>query len=57
MPQRKAYAAPRLKLYGSVLALTAAGTGTVKETGMIGGTMNCYDGMTPGMWATRKHCV
>lgn len=57
MVPRKVYAAPRLKLYGSVLALTAAGTGALNETGMSTGTMNCYDGMTPGMWATRKHCV
>lgn len=30
-PLRKAYAAPRLKLYGSVLSLTAGGTGPADE--------------------------
>ncbi|MBZ0087679.1 MAG: hypothetical protein K8F33_06240 [Thermomonas sp.] len=55
--QQRTYASPQLRLYGSMLALTAAGTGMIQETGMVGGAMNCYDGMTPGMWTTRKHCV
>lgn len=56
----KNYTSPRLRVYGSVQALTAGGTGTVMETGMVGGPGmpgNCYDGMTPGGNTMRKHCV
>lgn len=52
--QHQTYATPRLKLYGSVLTLTAGGTGKFFETGMF---TNCNDGMTPGNDTTKKHCV
>lgn len=63
MPPRKAYAAPRLKLYGSVLALTASGTGPVNEANLAGpnsthAVTKCEHGITtwtPSM-STFKHC-
>lgn len=57
---RKAYAAPRLKLYGSVLALTAGGTGMTVESGMMGtpGMPGpCWNGMDQGGQSIRKHCL
>lgn len=57
---RSKYSTPRLKLYGSVQALTAAGTGMISEAGSInmdGTPGKCYDGVTPGPVSTRKHCV
>ncbi len=54
----KSYAAPRLKVYGSVLELTSASTGPVIEVGNAGmGIMSCYDGLNNGTSMTRKHCV
>ncbi|WP_297829731.1 hypothetical protein [Thermomonas sp.] len=59
----KNYTSPRLRVYGSVQALTAGGTGTTNETGMVsvpgmpGTPGNCYNGMTPGGNTSRKHCV
>lgn len=49
----KAYATPRLKLYGSVLALTTGGTGAAPET-----TPSC-EGPTPtnDTITLHKHCV
>ena len=55
--QRKTYQTPKLMVYGSVQALTAGGTGKIMENGMIGGAMNCYNGMTLGGNAQKKHCV
>lgn len=55
MPSRKTYAAPRLKLYGSVQALTAAGTGMMNEMSQSGTMNNCNLGQL-GIWPTRKHC-
>lgn len=52
---RKAYAAPRLKLYGSVQALTAAGTGMMNEMNTFGTMNNCNIGQ-PGVRPDRKHC-
>lgn len=53
MPLRKAYVAPRLKLYGTVQTLTAGGTGMINE-----GTQNpgvCMMGSnTANQFA--KHC-
>ena len=58
MTQAKAYATPKLKLYGDVRMLTAAGTGPTSETGNMGaGIMSCYDGMTCGTNTARKHCI
>lgn len=55
---QKPYAAPRLKVYGSVLELTSASTGPVIEVGNMGmGIMSCYDGLNNGTSMTRKHCV
>lgn len=57
-PLRKAYAAPRLKLYGSVLSLTAGGTGPADE--LYDPTPpytpgSCNNGMN-GSNMQRKHC-
>ena len=51
--RQKAYATPRLKLYGSVLALTTGGTGAAPETGV-----ECT-GPTPtnDPQTLHKHCV
>lgn len=54
LTQPMSYVSPQLKLYGSVSALTAGGTGMLFETGMF---TNCNDGMTPGNDPTKKHCV
>ena len=54
----KAYGSPRLRVYGSVLELTAGGTGTMTETGgKKGATQSCYDGVNQGPLTSRKHCV
>lgn len=56
--QRRAYSAPRLKLYGSVKALTAGGTGPTPEVGNTTKAIhNCYDGIHLGGNKSRKHCV
>lgn len=58
--QRRAYGAPRLKLYGSVKALTAGGTGPTTEVGNLDPTRpihNCYDGIHLGANKSRKHCL
>jgi hypothetical protein len=58
---RRCWAPPGLKLYGSVQALTAGGTGPTNETGMMsngmGGPGPCYDGITLGGNMARKHCI
>ena len=53
---RRQYATPRLKLYGTVQALTASGTGMVNEAFEGAATaMICNTGMLAGSMA-RKHC-
>lgn len=54
-PPPRSYSTPQLKLYGSVLTLTAAGTGMTSETVVILGMMFClplFDSMM-----MRKHCL
>jgi hypothetical protein len=56
-PRRKAWDTPHLKLYGSVQALTASGTGMVNEAFEgAAAAMACQAGMLAGSMA-RKHCV
>jgi hypothetical protein len=51
------YDTPQLKLYGSVQALTASGTGPMPELGGPAPSGPCYDGVTQGTSPGRKHCV
>ena len=52
--QRKAYATPHLKLYGSVQTLTAGGTGPTSE--QTGGNVFCNMGQNTAA-QTLKHCA
>lgn len=51
----RSYMTPQLKLYGSVLTLTASGTGMTSETRMFLGMLYCLPILDGTMM--RKHCL